>query len=79
MLSCSGSRYTICVLDSSASKKQLLIFQIKLGFDHEYFVGAVSDEHARIYEIALQAQAAALETIRPGVSAEDVHFASLEV
>ncbi len=53
--------------------------QIKLGFDREYFVGRVSDEHARIYEIALQAQAAALNAIRPGVKAEDVHFAALEV
>ncbi len=56
-----------------------LFKQIKLGFDREYFVGSVSDEHARIYEIALKAQAAALETIRPGVSAQEVHFASLEV
>ncbi|MGD8294083.1 MAG: aminopeptidase P family N-terminal domain-containing protein, partial [Desulfobacterales bacterium] len=38
--------------------------QIKLGFDREYFVGCVSDEHARIYEISLKAQAAALEAIR---------------
>lgn len=53
--------------------------QIKLGFDREYFVGSISDEHARIYEVALEAQAAALETIRPGVRAEDVHCASLEV
>ena len=56
-----------------------LFKQIKLGFDREYFVGSVSDEHAWIYEIALKAQATALETIRPGISAEDVHFASLEV
>jgi Xaa-Pro aminopeptidase len=56
-----------------------LFKQIKLGFDREYFVGQISDEHARIYEIALKAQAAALETIRPGISAEDVHFAALEV
>ncbi|MGD9289820.1 MAG: Xaa-Pro peptidase family protein [Desulfobacterales bacterium] len=56
-----------------------LFKQIKLGFDREYFVGCVSDEHARIYEISLKAQAAALEAIRPGVKAEDVHFASLEV
>jgi len=53
--------------------------QFKLGFDREYFVGSVSDEHARVYEIALKAQAAALEMIRPGVRAEEVHFASLEV
>jgi Xaa-Pro dipeptidase len=56
-----------------------LFKQIKLGFDREYFVASVSDEHARIYEIALKAQAAALNTIRPGVRAEEVHFASLEV
>jgi Xaa-Pro aminopeptidase len=35
--------------------------------------------HKIIYEIALKAQAAALAMIRPGVAAEDVHFASLEV
>ena len=56
-----------------------LFKQIKLGFDREYFVGLVSDEHARVYEIALLAQAAALNAIRPGVKAEDVHFAALEV
>ena len=56
-----------------------LFKEIKLGFDREYFVGSVSDEHARIYEIALKAQASALKMIRPGVRAEEVHFASLEV
>jgi Xaa-Pro dipeptidase len=56
-----------------------LFKQVKLGFDREYFVGSVSDEHAGIYDIALKAQAAALDMIRPGVPAEEVHFASLEV
>jgi len=56
-----------------------LFKQIKLGFDREYFVGGISDEHARIYEIALNAQAAALEMIRPGIPAEEVHFAALDV
>ena len=56
-----------------------LFKQIKLGFDREFFVGRVSDEHAKIYEIALKAQASALAMIRPGVPAEEVHFASLEV
>jgi Xaa-Pro aminopeptidase len=56
-----------------------LFKQLKLGFDREYFVGRVSDEHAKIYQIALKAQAAALAMIRPGILAEDVHFASLEV
>ncbi len=56
-----------------------LFKQIKLGFDREYFVGGISDEHAGIYEIALKAQAAALEMIRPGIPAEEVHFAALDV
>jgi Xaa-Pro dipeptidase len=56
-----------------------ILKQFKLGFDREYFVGRVSDEYARIYEIALKAQAAALEMIRPGVRAEEVHLASLEI
>ena len=53
--------------------------QFKLGFDREYFVGTVADDHARIYEISLKAQAAALEMIRPGVTAEEVHKSSLDV
>ena len=53
--------------------------QFKLGFDREYFIGTFTDEHARIYEISLKAQAAALEMIKPGVTAEEVHKASLEI
>ncbi|MGD2178844.1 MAG: Xaa-Pro peptidase family protein [Anaerolineae bacterium] len=53
--------------------------QFKLGFDRQFFVGTVSDEHARIYEVALQAQAAALDMIRPGVLAEQVHATAEEV
>ncbi len=56
-----------------------LFKQIKLGFDRQYFVGQVSDRYAGIYETALKAQAAALETIRPGIPAEEVHLAALEV
>ena len=56
-----------------------LFKQIKLGFDRQYFVGQVSDRHAAIYATALEAQAAALETIRPGIPAEEVHRAALEV
>ncbi|NIR28209.1 MAG: aminopeptidase P family protein [Gammaproteobacteria bacterium] len=48
----------------------------KLGFDREYFIGSVTDEQAQIHELALSAQAAALDTIRPGVLAEDVHAAA---
>ena len=53
--------------------------QYKLGFDREFFVGSATDEQARIYEITVAAQRAALDAIRPGVIAEDVHFAACEV
>lgn len=52
---------------------------VKLGFDRQYWVGEVSDEDARLYEITLRAQDTALKAIRPGVVAEDVHFAAAEV
>ena len=51
----------------------------KLGFDREYFVGEVTDEQARIYETSLAAQQAALDELRPGAVAEDVHQAANEV
>ena len=47
-----------------------------LGFDREFFCGSVTEEQARVYEVCVQAQLAALETIRPGVTAEEVHFAA---
>lgn len=50
-----------------------------LGFDREFFLGTVTSEQARLYEVAINAQAAALNAIRPGAIAEDVHFAANEV
>ena len=50
--------------------------QYKLGFDREFFVGLVTDEQARNYETAVRAQRAALERIRPGAVAEDIHYAA---
>ena len=52
---------------------------VKLGFDRSVFVHEASDDHLRWAETARRTQAAALETIRPGVSAEDVHYAGMEV
>ncbi len=52
--------------------------QLKLGFDREYFVGEVSDEQARTYRAAVAAQRAALDAMRPGIRAEEVHRASVE-
>lgn len=53
--------------------------QYKLGFDREFFIGSVTDEQARVYEATVAAQMAALEAIRPGVTAEEVHEAANEV
>lgn len=50
--------------------------QFKLGFDREYFVGDVHDDQARLYETAIAAQRAAVDAMRPGVTAEAVHKAS---
>lgn len=50
--------------------------QYRLGFDREFFVGEVSDEMARTYETTVAAQQAALAAMRPGVPAEDVHYAA---
>jgi Xaa-Pro aminopeptidase len=50
-----------------------------LGFDREFFLGTVTSEQARLYEVTINAQAAALNAIRPGAIAEEVHFAANEV
>jgi len=50
--------------------------QYRLGFDREFFVGEADDEMARAYETTVAAQQAALAAMRPGVPAEDVHFAA---
>ena len=53
--------------------------QFKLGFDREFFVGSVTDEQRRTYEVAIRAQQAALAQIRPGAIAEEVHAAAEDV
>ena len=52
---------------------------VKLGFDRQYWVGEVSEEEAQLYRIALKAQASALNAIRPGAIAEDVHSAAARI
>ena len=47
-----------------------------LGFDREFFCESVTDEQARTYEVCINAQMAALDAIRPSVTAEEVHFAA---
>ncbi len=53
--------------------------QYKLGFDREFFIGSVTDEQARIYQATIAAQIAALDAVRPGVLAEEVHEAANDV
>ena len=58
----------------------LYIERFKLGFDRTFWIGDIPDkEQARIYEIAVASQRAALEALRPGVTAESVHAAYAEV
>ena len=54
--------------------------RFKLGFDRTFWVGEVSDKlQETIYQVALDSQAAALQMLRSGVTAEDVHAAYAEV
>ncbi|VEN75232.1 Peptidase M24 [Candidatus Desulfarcum epimagneticum] len=70
---CRGESVYMCFCEMNNFKG------VKLGFDRQYWVGETSDEEARLYEIAIKAQTAALGMIRPGVRAEDVHHAAARV
>ncbi|SLN25056.1 Creatinase [Falsiruegeria litorea R37] len=48
--------------------------RFKLGFDRTFWIGEIGDPtQERVYEIAVESQAAALRALRPGVTAESVH------
>ena len=54
--------------------------KFKLGFDRTFWIGEIAHQsQEKIYQIALDSQAAALLELRPGVLAEDVHAAYAEV
>ncbi len=54
--------------------------RFKLGFDRTFWIGEVpNDQQAKVYEVAVASQAAALQALRPGVTAESVHAAYAEV
>jgi len=54
--------------------------KFKLGFDRTFWIGEIEDKsQEKIYQVALDSQAAALKALRPGVPAEDVHAAYAEV
>jgi Xaa-Pro dipeptidase len=54
--------------------------KFKLGFDRTFWIGEIQDKsQEKIYQVALDSQAAALKALRPGILAEDVHAAYAEV
>jgi Xaa-Pro dipeptidase len=54
--------------------------RFKLGFDRTFWIAEIADpSQAAVYEVALASQQAALDALRPGVTAESVHTAYSEV
>ncbi len=54
--------------------------RFKLGFDRTFWIGEIADRsQAAVYEVAVASQKAALDALRPGVTAESVHAAYAEV
>ncbi|KLN60661.1 peptidase M24 [Kiloniella spongiae] len=53
--------------------------QYKLGFDRMFHIGDVTDKARDVQEAAIEAQQAAIGTIRPGIFAEDVAAAANEI
>lgn len=49
---------------------------MKIGFDRQYFIGSHTEEEEKIYYQAIEGQKKALDMIRPGVKASEVHNAS---
>ncbi len=54
--------------------------RFKLGFDRTFWIGEIADtSQTAVYEVAVASQKAALDALRPGVTAESVHAAYAEV
>ena len=54
--------------------------RFKLGFDRTFWIENIADKtQVAVYEVAIASQKAALDTLRPGVTAESVHAAYAEV
>ncbi len=54
--------------------------RFKLGFDRTFWIDEIADpKQTAVYEVALASQQAALDALRPGVTAESVHAAYAEV
>ncbi|NNE80194.1 MAG: aminopeptidase P family protein [Silicimonas sp.] len=54
--------------------------KFKLGFDRTFWIGKIADQsQAAVYDVAVASQKAALNALRPGVTAESVHAAYASV
>lgn len=54
--------------------------RFKLGFDRTFWIGEIADRsQAEIYEVAVASQKAALNALKPGVTADSVHQAYARV
>lgn len=54
--------------------------RFKLGFDRTFWINHIVDQtQAAVYQVAIDSQAAALELLKPGAIAEDIHAAYAEV
>ncbi len=53
--------------------------RFKLGFDRTFWIGEPDPEQVKVYEVAVASQKAALDALRPGVTAESIHAEYAEV
>lgn len=53
--------------------------RFKLGFDRTFWISNAPDDQASVYQVALASQKAALDALRPGVTAESIHAEYAEV
>lgn len=53
--------------------------RFKLGFDRTFWIGDAPDDQVAVYEVAVASQKAALDALRPGVTAESIHAEYAEV
>ncbi|WP_272010453.1 M24 family metallopeptidase [Roseovarius sp. ZX-A-9] len=53
--------------------------RFKLGFDRTFWIGDAEPAQVAVYEVAVASQKAALDALRPGVTAESIHAAYAEV
>ncbi|SLN12953.1 Xaa-Pro dipeptidase [Roseovarius albus] len=53
--------------------------RFKLGFDRTFWIGEADPAQVEVYEVAVASQQAALNALRPGVTAESIHAEYAEV